>query len=262
MKIQLLGTGTSTGVPQLGCRCEVCTSTDPRDKRLRCSALIEVPDSSADEGVRRILIDCGPDFRQQMLNIDFKPLDAIFITHEHYDHVGGLDDLRPFSIFGQVVVYAEKYCADHLRERIPYCFTPKEKRYPGVPSIDLEDILPHVPVKVGQVEVLPIRVLHGQLPILGFRMGDFAYITDMKTIPDSELPLLQGLRCLVLNGLRHESHPSHQTIEDAIHFAQTLESPETYLIHMSHHIGLHAREDALLPPHVHLAYDGQTIIYE
>ena len=205
MRITILGSGTSCGVPQIGCPCEVCTSTDPKDKRLRCSSLVEV-------GGKRILIDCSPDFRQQMLRIDFKPLDAVLITHEHYDHVGGLDDLRPYSIFGDVDVYAEKFCADHLMERIPYCFTPKGKRYPGVPAINLIEMEPHVPIVIKDlektpmaseyledavkmkrqqvweelqqkkeaggeythydVEILPIRVMHGKLPIC-----------DTKSIP-------------------------------------------------------------------------------
>ncbi|MDD7526157.1 MAG: MBL fold metallo-hydrolase, partial [Bacteroidaceae bacterium] len=255
MKITILGSGTSCGVPQIGCPCKVCTSTDPKDKRLRTSALVEV-------GGKRILIDCGPDFRQQMLRIDFKPLDAVLITHEHYDHVGGLDDLRPYSIFGDVDVYAEKFCADHLMERIPYCFTPKEKRYPGVPAINLIEIEPHVPIIIkdvekvpmadkyledavkmkrqqvweelralkeregetehGDVNILPIRVMHGKLPIVGFRIDNFAYITDMKTIPDTELPYLEGVEYMIVNGLRHKEHPSHQSIEEAITFTQKL----------------------------------------
>lgn len=259
MKITFLGTGTSTGVPVIGCKCRVCTSTDTRDCRLRCSALIEVEDATATDGFRRILIDCGPDFRAQMLSKEFKPLDAIFITHEHYDHVGGLDDLRPFSLFGNVSVYAESYCADHLRERIPYCFTPKDKRYPGVPSIDLEELTPHTPVKIGTVEVFPIRVFHGKLPIIGFRIGPLAYITDMKSIPETEYAYLQNLRVLVVNGLRHEPHPSHQTIEEALDFATRLGKPNTYIIHMSHHIRPHAEEESLLPPFAHLSYDGLTV---
>lgn len=259
MKITILGTGTSTGVPQIGCRCVVCTSNDPRDRRLRCSSLIEADDPTAPDCVRRILIDCGPDFREQMLRTDFRRLDAIFITHEHYDHVGGLDDLRPFSIFGDVVVYAEALTAEHLRQRIPYCFTPKERRYPGVPSIDLEEIQPHVPLKVGNVEVLPLRVMHGKLPILGFRIGDFAYITDMKTMPDTDVRLLRGVRKMIVNGLRHEQHPTHQTIEDAVNFIERLGRPESWLIHMSHHIRLHAVEEQDLPPHIHLACDGEVI---
>lgn len=259
MKITILGTGTSTGVPQIGCRCRVCTSTDPRDRRLRCSSLIEVDDATAPEGVRRILIDCGPDFREQMLGTDFQRLDAILITHEHYDHVGGLDDLRPFSIFGDVVVYAEHFCAEHLRQRIPYCFTPKDRRYPGVPSIDLEEIEPHQTLRIGGVEVMPLRVMHGKLPILGFRIGDFAYITDMKSMPDEDVAMLQGVQTMILNGLRHEQHMTHQTIEEAIEFTHRIGSPETWLIHMSHHILPHAEEEQQLPNHVHLAYDGEVL---
>jgi len=290
MIITILGTGTSCGVPQIGCSCPVCTSTDPRDKRLRCSTMIDV------EG-RRILIDCGPDFRAQMLSIDFRPLDAVLITHEHYDHVGGLDDLRPYSIFGDVDVYAEKFCADHLLERIPYCFTPKDKRYPGVPAINLLEMEPHVPIIIkdkeknlldtkymddciaekrkqiledeenrckamgdrGYVEILPIRVFHGKLPIVGFRIKNLLYITDMSTIPEEEFGYLEGIDTLVVNGLRHQPHSSHQTIEEAIAFSERIGSPETYLIHMSHHILPHAEEEKKLPQNIHLAYDGMTI---
>lgn len=286
MKITLLGTGTSCGVPQIGCNCDVCTSPDPRDRRLRCSALVEI------EGIR-VLIDCGPDFREQMLRLDFAPLDAVLITHEHYDHVGGLDDLRPYSIFGDVDVYAEQFCIDHLMERIPYCFTPKEKRYPGVPAINLIPIEPHVPIRIDQktlqpvderflessmrekrqqimeermgnsagrsVEIMPIRVLHGKLPIVGFRIGRLAYITDMLYISDEEYAYLEGVEVLVVNALRHKAHPSHQTIEQAMSFSRRIGASETYFIHMSHHIQPHSQEDALLPPHFHLAYDGQVI---
>ena len=205
MRITILGSGTSCGVPQIGCTCAVCTSQDPRDKRLRCSSLVEVRG-------KRILIDCSPDFRQQMLGIDFKPLDAVLITHEHYDHVGGLDDLRPYSVFGDVNVYAEKFCADHLMERIPYCFTPKDKR-------------------------------------------------DMKTIPPTELSYLQGIDYMIVNGLRHKEHPSHQSIDDAITFAQQLGVKEAWLVHMSHHIQPHAEEEKTLPPGIHLAYDGEVITF-
>lgn len=292
MKITILGSGTSCGVPQIGCPCEVCTSSGPKDKRLRTSSLVEV-------GGKRILIDCGPDFREQMLRINFKPLDAVFITHEHYDHVGGLDDLRPYSIFGDVTVYAEKFCADHLMERIPYCFTPKEKRYPGVPAIDLVEIEPHVPIVIKDVEkvpmadeyledavkrkrqqvwdelralkeregktehrdvtVMPIRVMHGRLPIVGFRIENFAYITDMKTMPETEWAYLEGVEYLIVNGLRHKEHPSHQSIEDAIAFARRLGVKETWLVHMSHHIKPHAQEELTLPEGIHLAYDGEVI---
>jgi len=252
MKITFLGTGTSCGVPFIGCDCEVCTSTDSHDKRLRCSALIEV------DG-KNILMDCGPDFRQQMLGVPFRKLDGVLISHEHYDHVGGLDDLRPYMMFGEVNVYAEDFCATHLEERIPYCFTPKEKRYPGVPAINLIRIEPHHPFDIDGVGVMPIRVMHGKLPILGFRIGDVAYITDMKTIDDSEYPYLEGVKTLVVNALRHKEHGSHQTVEDAIRFSQRVGAKSTYLIHMSHDVGLHAEEECKLPEGFHYAYDGLVI---
>ncbi len=252
MHITILGTGTSTGVPQIGCNCPTCTSSDPRDKRLRCSALIEV-------GGRRILIDCGPDFRQQMLHTEFHRLDAVLITHEHYDHVGGLDDLRPYSIFGDVNIYSDKYCCNHLKQRIPYCFIEEDKRYPGVPALVLNEVQPHVPFSVEGVEIMPIRVMHGKLSILGFRIQNMAYITDMKTIPAEEISLLKGVDTLILNALRHETHPTHQTIEEAIAFARGLDCPTTYLIHMSHHIQPHAEEEALLPEGFHFAYDFMEI---
>lgn len=259
MKLTILGTGTSTGVPQIGCTCSTCRSADPHDKRLRCSAILEIEDEEAPDGVTRILFDCGPDFRQQMLNYGFRRIDAIFITHEHYDHVGGLDDLRPFSAFGDVTVYADAYCADHLRQRIPYCFTPKEIRYPGVPRIDLEEVEAGRIVKINGVEVTPIMVYHGKLPIMAYRIGRFAYVTDMSFIEFDQLSLLDGIEYLVVNGLRHKPHPTHQTVADAIAFADRLNVKEAYVIHMSHDIAPHAIEAANMPPHRQLAYDGMTV---
>ena len=256
MKVTILGSGTSTGVPEIGCTCPACISTDPRDKRLRCSGLVDV------DGVR-ILIDCGPDFREQMIRLDdFKPIDAVLVTHEHYDHVGGLDDLRPFCRFRDVPVYAEAYMAQRLRERIPYCFA--EQLYPGVPRITLQEITPGTPFVVSnsegkEVEILPIRVMHGKLPILGYRIGRMAWVTDMLTMPETEYELLQDLDVLVMNALRPKPHGSHQSISEALENVKRLSPKETYFVHMSHHIGVHAEAEKQLPEYVHFAYDEMCL---
>ena len=252
MKITFLGTGTSCGIPQMGCHCAVCTSTDPRDKRLRCSSLVQ------DEQTN-LLVDCSPDFREQMLRIDFcEKLDAVLITHEHYDHVGGIDDLRPYSYIHDLPIYADAYSCKHLRERLPYCFV--ETKYPGVPLIQLCEMKEGDRIMFGDIPVTALQVIHGKLPILGFRIGDLGYITDMTGITARSINLLKGIKLLVVNGLRHEPHATHQTIEDAIGFSKSL-APDipTYIIHMSHHLGLHAIEDALLPENIHLAYDGLVL---
>lgn len=254
MKIRILGSATSMGVPQIGCSCPVCKSTDPHDKRLRCSALLDVDN-------KRILIDCGPDFRQQILPLPFVPLDAVLITHEHYDHVGGLDDLRSFCRLGNtdINIYAQESCANVLRQRIPYCFKSPEERYIGAPSFNLIHITPHEPFRVGDtVEIMPIRIMHADLPIVGFRIRNLVYITDMKTIPDEELPLIEEPKVLIVNALHHETHFSHQTIEEAVLFSQKIHAHETYLIHVSHRVS-HEKDSAKLPPNVHLAYDGLEI---
>lgn len=251
MKLTFLGTGTSCGVPTIGCQCEVCQSSDPRDKRLRTSALVETEHT-------RLLIDCGPDFRQQIMNQPFRRIDAILVTHSHYDHVGGMDDIRPFCQFGEMNVYADPLARQGLLQMLPYCFA--ANRYPGVPAIGLHEIHPHEPFRIGDFEIVPFQVMHHDLPILGFRIGALAYITDMKSINDAELPYVEGAEVLVVNALRvGRPHHSHQLLDDAIAFSRRVGAQRTYLVHASHEIGLHASLEKTLPQGVHMAYDGQVI---
>ena len=250
MRLTFLGTGTSKGVPEVGCTCHTCLSTDPRDKRLRVSVLVET-------GEARILIDCGPDLRMQMLRIPFDRLDGVLLTHEHYDHTGGIDDLRPFAIFGDIDVFADELTHRHLRERLPYFF--REVLYPGVPRLLFHTVQPYVPFTIKDVEIMPLQVMHGQLPILGFRIGPLGFETDMTDAPEETLVQLTGIDTLIIGALRRKPHATHQTIDEAIDVARRMGARETYLIHMNHEAGLHAETDATLPEHIHLAYDGLTI---
>ena len=261
MKLTFLGTGTSCGVPTIGCQCEVCQSTNAKDKRLRCSALVETEQT-------RLLIDCGPDFRMQMLQQPFRRIDGILVTHAHYDHMGGMDDIRPFCQFGEIDVYADPIARKGLLQMLPYCFA--ENRYPGVPAIGLHEIHKHEPFRIGDLDIMPVEVMHHDLPILGYRISQRAkceerwtsiltYITDMKTINDEELPYLEGTEVLVVNALRQKPHHSHQTLDEAVAFARRVGAKRTLLIHSSHDIGLHEKVNAQLPPDIQLAYDGQVV---
>ena len=250
MKLTFLGTGTSKGVPEIGCTCPTCLSTDKRDKRLRVSALIETDDA-------RILIDCGPDFRMQMLGIPFDRIDGVLLTHEHYDHTGGIDDLRPFGIFGDIDVFADEFTHRHLRERLPYFF--REVLYPGVPRLLFHTVEPYTAFHIKGVEIVPLQVMHGKLPILGFRIGKLGFVTDMTEAPEETIKQLTGVDTLIIGALRQRPHATHQTIGEAIEVARSVGARETYLIHMNHEAGLHAETDAQLPEHVHLAYDGLEI---
>ena len=250
MKLTFLGTGTSCGVPTIGCQCRTCRSTDPKDKRLRCSALVETDTT-------RLLIDCGPDFRQQVMPLPFRRIDGILITHAHYDHMGGMDDIRPYCQFGEINVYADPIARRGLMQMLPYCFS--EHRYPGVPAIGLHEIHKHEPFSIGDLDIMPIEVMHHDLPILGYRIGSLTYITDMKTISDEELPYIEGTDTLVVNALRQKPHHSHQTLDEAVAFSRRVGARRTYLIHSSHDIGLHEEVNAALPADIQMAYDGQVI---
>ncbi|MBQ8336244.1 MAG: MBL fold metallo-hydrolase [Bacteroidaceae bacterium] len=251
MKLRFLGTGTSTGVPEIGCKCEVCTSSDPRDSRLRSSALI-------DDGNTVILIDCGPDFRMQILKADVKKIDALLLTHKHYDHIVGIDDLRPFTSAKELPIYADRETEMQIRSFFPYCFY--KVKYPGVANIAVRSVVNNTPFKVGTIEVTPLRVFHGMMPITAYRFGKLAYITDMSYIEPSELDKLQGVEVLVMNALRFSKpHMTHQTVLEALAIVDKIKPREVYFTHMMHHIGLHAKIEKCLPPGVHLAYDGLEI---
>ena len=247
MKIRFLGTGTSTGIPYIGCHCTVCQSDDSRDKRLRTSALIE-------EGDTRLLIDCGPDFRQQALREDITHIDALLCTHEHYDHIGGLDDIRPL---GDCHIYAEERVLASIKRCMPYCFG--TNRYPGVPTMELHPVLPGKVFQVKNLNILPIRAMHAQLPILGYRIKNVAYLTDIKTLSENSIQQLADLDVLVINALRQTPHPSHLSLSEACELAVRINAKQTYFTHFTHSLGLHRVVSETLPENIHMAYDGLAI---
>lgn len=240
-------------MPQLLCGCDVCRSQDAHDKRLRCSAIVRYCG-------KNILIDCGPDFRSQMLRASDKSLDALIITHIHYDHVGGIDDLRAYCAGREFPVYAQADVIDGLRQRLPYCFA--EHPYPGVPRLSFSEIKANVPFSIGDVEITPIPVMHYKLPILGFRIGPLAYITDAKTIDTEQLGTLKGIPLLVINSLRIEPHMSHYCLRETLDVIDQIKPQRALLTHMSHEMGLHAQVNRMLPPGVELAHDTLTVSIE
>ena len=252
MKITFLGTGTSTGVPQIKCNCEVCRSSDPRDHRLRSSVLVETPHAN-------LLIDCGPDFREQILSAGSPDLDALLVTHSHYDHVGGIDDLRPYCYtLNGFPIYSKHDVVEDLRTRMPYCFL--DNPYPGIPTFKINEIDPATPFHINGLEVTPLPVLHLRLPILGYRIGDnMAYVTDCKLMPASTIALIHGIDTLVINSLRIKDHPSHMNLEQTLELIERIAPRRAYLTHLSHDMGLHAAVDPVLPQGVSIAYDGLTL---
>jgi phosphoribosyl 1,2-cyclic phosphate phosphodiesterase len=249
--ITFLGTGTSSGIPMIACPCEVCSSTDKKDKRLRSSILVQSPTTT-------LVVDTGPDFRYQMLRADVQQLDAILFTHPHKDHVAGLDDVRAYNFFSHkpMPVYANEMTQEVLIREFPYAFA--DTKYPGVPEIKLNTI-DLEPFEIGDIPVVPVQVWHMKMPVLGFRFGDFTYITDANRIDEEERKKIVGTKVLVLNTLRKQKHISHFTLSEAVEVAADLRAGQTYFTHMSHQMGKHEDVNKILPPSVELAYDGLRI---
>lgn len=250
MNIKFLGTGTSSGIPEIGCNCEVCSSNNIKDRRLRASVLLDI------DGVR-LLVDCGPDFRQQILFEPFSKLDGVLLTHEHYDHVGGLDDLRTFSKLGEVDLYANGITLEAIKRRMPYSFV--ENPYPGVPVFTMHEVGKDKTFSIQGIQITPIEVMHYRLPVLGYRIADFVYLTDVKTISEEEYAKLEGVDVLVINALRKGQHLSHLSLGEALQIIERISPKKAYLTHISHGMGLHNNVEKELPLNVFMAYDGLEI---
>jgi phosphoribosyl 1,2-cyclic phosphate phosphodiesterase len=251
MKVTFLGTGTSQGVPIICCDCAVCKSTNPKDNRLRSSILIE-------SEISKVVIDSGPDFRQQLLRRDLKSLDAVVFTHEHKDHIAGLDEVKAFNYFNnmRMPVYATERVQNALKREFAYIFS--DDKYPGIPEIDLYTITDE-PIKIKDITLLPIDVVHFKMPVKAYRINNFTYITDANYISDSEKEKIKGSEIIVLNALRREPHLSHFTFNEAINLMEELKPKKAYFTHISHQLGLHNDVSKELPDFIELAYDGLQI---
>ena len=254
MKVYFLGTGTSQGIPVIGSDHPVCKSTDPKDKRLRVSVWIQWEGTS-------LVIDCGPDFRQQMLASGCSRVDAILFTHEHSDHTAGIDDIRPFNFRqGNIPIYAHTRVIENLKRRFEYIFETVNK-YPGAPSVEVHEVINNHPFTISDKTVIPISAWHGSLQVFGYRIDDFVYLTDVKTVDTVELEKLKGVKVLVINALRYEPHDTHFNLEEALEFIRLIQPQKTYLTHVSHIFGFHKDVQAQLPANVFLAYDNLEITF-
>ncbi len=252
MKITFLGTGTSQGIPVIGSNHPVCLSADPRDKRLRVSVLISWKDYN-------YVIDCGPDFRQQMLTNNVSRLDGILFTHEHADHTAGIDDIRPFFFRqGDIPIYAHNRVIDILKKRFDYIFA-DSNRYPGAPAVQVNEVHKDLPFKIGDKQAIPIDAHHNRLQVFGYRIDNFAYLTDVKTVEDEEIDKLNGVKILCVNALRIEPHHSHFNLEEALAFVEKVQPQQAYFTHISHVMGFHEEVEKNLPKNVHLAYDNLVV---
>jgi phosphoribosyl 1,2-cyclic phosphate phosphodiesterase len=252
LKLTFLGTGTSQGIPVIGSEHPVCLSKNPKDKRLRVSVLISWDDYN-------YVIDCGPDFRQQMLRQNVKKLNGILFTHEHADHTAGIDDIRPFFFRqGDIPIYAHQRVVDSLKTRFDYIFS-ENNRYPGAPAVQVNVVERDRPFAVGNKHAQPVEAFHNRLQVFGYRIGDVAYLTDVKFIEDKEIEKLRGVKVLCINALRIESHHSHFNLEEALSFVDKVKPGTAYFTHISHYMGFHDEVEKTLPPGVHLAYDNLTI---
>ena len=251
MRLTFLGTGTSTGVPVIACNCDVCQSLDVKDKRFRTSVMLSV-------GETNIVIDCGPDFRIQMLRHKVDNIDAVLFTHAHRDHIAGLDDIRAFNyILNKTIdVYGSAETLAAVKEQFPYIFVPG--RYFGVPQLTMNTI-DEKPFRIGNIEFLPIQVLHQEMKVFGYRVGDFSYVTDANFISPEQMEKLKGSSVIVLNALRNSRHVSHFSLNEALEILNALKPERAYLTHISHFLGKHDLVESKLPPNIHLAYDGLQI---